>query len=172
MNIDVPNGFWGAEGMADETSDTVALRMKMLGYTNSAEENAIWEDLANIDTISTVKSLQLAQSRGVDVLQITAANWATYQNDPTFTIGSDDKSKIGAFVNDQRYNVSATVFTPKTNTNLGNWAGVGYVAVGISQSGQTTTYDMRYIISGGYNGGAGNHLRRLYHHEPEPRLPH
>ena len=146
MYIDIRNMASNALSIDGSVGEDYLVRRRMMGYTNSAEENAIWEDLANIDSISTVKSFQLAREREVDIYEITSANKTTYL--PLLTLSTSDKNAIEYYVD-----TGFTVFTPKSNTDLGDWEGVGYYAEKIIQEGNMLSYSTKYIISGGYNGG-------------------
>ena len=123
--------------------------------------NAIWEELTNIETISTVKSLQLANERDIDIVVLEPGDDASEYLDP------DDDPNTGhsaAFINQIQADLNANqqkdyeITIPVLPTGLGefdeqtqtyNWEGVGYLTW-LEDGGAISA---GYIISGGFSAG-------------------
>src|SRR5262249_28595167 len=113
------------------------------GDDGSSEESAVWEQVANTTGISAVKSLQLANQRGIPVFTITSANAATLI--PQLTIDFSTKLAIQSAVSG-----GATVMVPRDPTPLNHWAGVGYIS---RQTFANGGFSEAYIIAGGLQSG-------------------
>jgi len=98
----------------------------------------VWEELLNITSISTIKSLQLASERGIPVFVIDASNAATLV--PQLTLGAFTTNGILDELAD-----GATVTVPRDPTNLQDWNGVGYIT-------ERPGGSFGFIISGGLAG--------------------
>lgn len=126
---------------------------RLLGIESSAREHAMWEELAAVQSISTIKALQIAGQTGIPVHRFdssTAIAPITCVAD-----GSTDtvlncmaKCGVSSFT---RSSISTELFSGKEITthecvvNLNQWNGVGYI------SADPTTQAGAYIISGGLN---------------------
>jgi RHS repeat-associated protein len=133
VNVDVANAFHQEFALDNNTANDV-LRGRILGDDGSAEEHAVWEQVANTTGISAIKSIQLANERGIPVFTITSANASTLI--PQLTI---DPSTVAAIQAD--VSAGATVTVPRDPTPLNNWRGVGYITRSATGEG--------YIIAGG-----------------------
>ena len=153
MLLDVKGGWWQADAIDDVTS-TAVLRDRMIGYTRSAMESCVWEELTNIPSMSTVKALQLANSQSISI--------KTLPDDGTVSglLGTLDQKVRDSITNylNQGYQVevpTATVSIGNSTNANEKWIGVGYVIrrhdTTRDPSG-TLWWDWGYIIQGGING--------------------
>ena len=94
LNVDVANAYHQEFALDNNTANDAA-RNLILGDDGSAEEHAVWEQVANTTGISAIKSIQLANQRGIPVFTITSSNASTYI--PQLTI---DPSTIAAIESD------------------------------------------------------------------------
>ena len=117
--VDVGNNFHRSYSL-DGNATVEASRKRILHLDGSAQEHAVWEDLINTDSISTIKSLQLAHERGNPVFEIDATNAAVLL--PQLTHAWWTVQDIQAEV----YS-GATVTVPRDPTPLNRWNGVGYI---------------------------------------------
>ncbi len=89
-------------------------------WNGSALEHDIWEELINTETISTVKSLQLANERGIPVYTITPQNASIYLSQLKLgdknTAIADEFNKEGA----------SRVIVARDLTVLQKWTGTGW----------------------------------------------
>lgn len=131
--VDVANGYHQSFSIDGDTS-VEAARERIINLDGSAQEHAVWERLVNTESMSTVKSLQLAAERGIPVFTIDADNAATYV--PQLTLAPSTKAAIQAEVN-----AGAKVTVPRDPTPLNDWQGVGYIT---ERAGGSA-----FIISGG-----------------------
>jgi RHS repeat-associated protein len=136
-NVDVANSFH-QEFALDGDNSSDAMRQRLLGDDGSAEEHAVWEQVSNTTGISTVKSLQLANERGIPIFTIDGSNAATLI--PQLTL---DPSTVAAI--QSQVDAGATVTVPRDPTPLNRWTGVGYIARRSSGNG----FSEAYIIAGG-----------------------
>ncbi len=74
--IDWPGGKY--TGSRLDTPNSADLRaFKLAGFAGSAYEAYIWNELANLDAVSTTRGLQFAGEQSIEVLQINnATDWA------------------------------------------------------------------------------------------------
>jgi RHS repeat-associated protein len=141
FNLDVANSS-GTTYSLDAGSTTATARNKILSYNGSAEEHAIWEEVAQTPSISTIKSLQLAGERSIPVFTINQSNYSTYY--PQLTVSASVKSDV-----QQRILVNnETITIPRDNTNLNSWQGVGFIATSAAGNSQA------FIIFGGLASGS------------------
>jgi YD repeat-containing protein len=145
MLIDAKGTWWKSVTINDVTANAV-MRDRMIGYTRSAAEAGVWEELVNIPSISTIKAIQLAHEQGISVVTIPD------DGSVSSLLGALDqkvRDAITAYVN-QGYKV----VVPRQNVSIGNnpsekWIGVGYITRKL-ENGQWMDYG--YIIHGGING--------------------
>ncbi len=138
--IDIANNFH-REYAIDNDSSNNAMRKLIIGHNGSAQEHAIWEELINVESISTIKSLQLANERGIPIYVIDSSNASTYL--PQLTLSTSIRNYITAEVNS-----GATVTVPRDETPLNNWSGVGFIVERGNGYG--------YIIYGGLISASSN----------------
>jgi RHS repeat-associated protein len=74
--IDWPGGVY--TGTRLDTPNSADLRaFKLAGFAGSAYEAFIWNELANLDAVSTTRGLQFAKEQAIEILQINnATDWA------------------------------------------------------------------------------------------------
>ncbi|MDR3638705.1 MAG: RHS repeat-associated core domain-containing protein [Isosphaeraceae bacterium] len=137
IDIDVPDGYHQQVALNGNTANDTA-RGHLLDFEGSAEESAVWEQVADSAGISTVKSLQLAVQQGIPILTITKGNAATLI--PELTI---DPATIAAI--QSQVNAGATVTVPRNPTPLGQWQGVGYIVT----IGTGSAQKEGFVITGG-----------------------
>jgi len=136
LAVDIDNDHHlGIDITGDQTS--FGTREQILFHNNSAMEHAIWEEVANTRSISTIKSLQLANERGIPILTI----------DGTWTTETQirDALQLSTFTeNDivQRWAAGEVITIPREPTDYGMWDGVGFIA-------ERPGGGRGYIISGG-----------------------
>lgn len=126
------------------TSDlsTNEARNRLIQMNSSAQEHAIWENLINAESISTVKSLQLANEQGIPIFDIDSTNAATLI--PQLTLS---QAAIDDITN--RVNQGHTITVPRDPTPLGDWQGVGYI--------EDRPGGFAYLITGA-RAGQGEHI--------------
>jgi len=94
-------------------------RRRMASFNSSYRESAVFEELVNIDSISTVKSLQLANERGIPIIMIDPANINLVD---TLTHSDATKDQVRSYIQ----STNGTVTIPRDPTNLQDWEGVGF----------------------------------------------
>jgi len=115
--------------------------MIMDGMNASFLESSIFETVFEVDGISTLKALALANLAGIPVYKITNDNANTYL--PLLQISADVKTDI---VN--ALNMGLQVTVSQREVQLNQWRGVGYI-VENPQTGEAA-----YLISGNLAGGS------------------
>jgi len=115
---------------------------KIQGLNTSYFEHAIWESFSGIDSISTVKLLQLANEAGLPIYNINSANIDAVL--PTLNQSQRVKDDI-------RNSVAAgqEVTIPKSYITRNEWTGTGYMVR------NPNTGEGAYMISSGLYGGGG-----------------
>ena len=132
----------------------------MIGYTKSAMESGVWEEPTNIASISTVKSLQIAD-------QLHAANpsqISVVTIDPGGSAPTSLPSQIQNSINNTYLAQGYEVEVPTQEVSIGNssselWTGVGYIIRKHDTTRDplgTLWWDWGYIIQGGVNGAIGD----------------
>ena len=96
IDLDVPDGYHAEVALDGNTANNAA-RSLLIELDGSAEESAVWEQVANTEGISTVTSLQLANEKGIPIFNIDQANEKTYI--PELTLGASTVAAIQAKVN-------------------------------------------------------------------------
>ena len=145
--IDVPGGISRAVDLVTGLTPPKSFRIK--AYAGSALESYIWQENARLDAVSTARGLQFASETGIEVLDLTYANWATEKAkltsnaNPALNYSAAEVSSLQTqyFGTDQGY----TVKIPRSKIQYENWKGYVYAA--------EKTNSARMMISGGYNGG-------------------
>ncbi len=148
VNVDVINGYHQSFSI-DGDAAAEAARERIIDLDGSAQEHAIWERLVNTESISTIKSLQLAGDRGIPVFEIDDSNDHIYL--PQLNLSAFTEASIQAEIS-----AGSTVTVPRDPTPLNDWHGVGYIVDRADGSNG-------FIISGGlfvqaaaeFQGGSG-----------------
>lgn len=127
----------------DSSSAQNAAHRRLSGDNGSAQEHRTWETLVALEGISTIKSLMLAHERGVPVFVINSGNCPTLcpQLNLHPSVESDIQSKVAA---------GATVTTPRDETPLNQWHGVGYL---VEEPGGAAAYLISGFLAGGETTG-------------------
>ncbi len=112
--------------------------MRLGGYSVSALEHQIWEDLVKLDSISTMKGLQKANEDGLTVHVCTDASCINGTQ-----LAQSTKDKLIAEINNGQ-----EITVPDDEFDYNDWHG----AVWITRDPDTGAAG--YIISGGFDGGS------------------
>lgn len=113
VGIDVANNYHLSFPIDNDTSGD-AMRKLLIGHNGCAQEHAIWEDLVNVESISTIKSFQLARLLEMEIFTIASSNADVYL--PQLTHRPAIRDAIEAEVN-----AGATVRVPEGETPLNQW---------------------------------------------------
>ncbi len=111
------------------------------GMISSALEHSIWEQATGIESVSTIKVLEVAAEREIPIYVITKENYSEYEE--KLKLSSSVKSEIGNAVNGGK-----VVTVASEEITLGDWTGAGYIVM------DPETGSAGYMISGGLAGGA------------------
>jgi RHS repeat-associated protein len=152
LYLDVANGVYHGVSLDHNTSVEDARRNLVLD-NKSAQEHAIWEEVAQTTGMSTIKSLQRAHELGIPVVTITPS-WTESQIRNTLQLSTGLENEIVSRV----LGNNETVTIPVQNTPLNDWDGLGYIANW--SSGGTFTW--AYIINGALAGGTAQSVRGGY----------
>lgn len=143
LSLDVKNSvFLGIS--IDGNESTEPLRRRILMHNKSAQEHAIWEELAQTSSMSTIKSLQLAAEQGIPIYEFDSS-WSPTLIYMTLNLSASVEDSIVSYVLS-----GFKVTTPRDQTPLQDWQGVGYLAE--YESGGA--FEAAYMISGGLHGAA------------------
>lgn len=128
----------------DGNNDTTKQYMLSSGMTSSALEHSVPEQLFStpgnqVEGVSTVKALKIANDQAIPIYTVNQANIATVL--PQLQVDQQVKDDIQNAVNAGKV---ATV--SKTNINFNGWTGCGYIIT------NPETGAGAYLISGGSNG--------------------
>ncbi|MBC2731947.1 DUF6531 domain-containing protein, partial [Thiobacillus sp.] len=159
--IDVPAG---RSRSVDLTTGVPVWKTFLLsGYALSAYESYLWQENAKLDAVSTVRGVQYAREKGIDILTLTPAMCTPdqtainaefakfYSNDDhknpdaTLYYSTTDESGFRTLVCTN----GKTVILPRSKIRYQNWVGGVYFVEG--QTANSMTADFK--ISGIYNGG-------------------
>ena len=139
LNIDIPRYVQSPFSITGDKEQEKAFT-KLQGLNTSYFEHAIWESFSGIDSVSTVKLLQLANEAGLPIYTINSANI-----DATLPlliqsqqVKDDIRNVVGA---------GKEVTIPKSYITRNEWTGTGYMVR------NPDTGEGAYIISSGLAGG-------------------
>ncbi|MEW6104432.1 MAG: hypothetical protein AB1630_11575, partial [bacterium] len=110
------------------------------GMNGSMLEHSIFEQMLKIESVSAVKIMQIANSQGIPVYQLTKDNIS--QVLPILQVSSDVKSDLQDSIN-----AGKVVTIPRSNITYNGWNGIGYIIL------DPDTGAGAYMISGGLAGG-------------------
>ena len=139
LNIDIPRYVQSPFSITGDKEQERAFT-KLQGLITSYFEHAIWESFSGIDSVSTVKLLQLANEAGLPIYTINSANI-----DATLPLLIQSHQ-----VKDDIRNVVGTgkeVTIPKNYITRNEWTGTGYMVR------NPDTGEGAYMISSGLAGG-------------------
>jgi RHS repeat-associated protein len=127
--IDMPGAVVASRDIS--TGEAQAWQSYMvMGYAGSAYESYIWQENAKLDAVSTARGIQFARETGIEVLTLTASNWAaespklTSNANPERNYSSADVSTLQGSYIDQGY----TLTIPRSLIQYGNWKGKVFAA--------------------------------------------
>lgn len=128
--VDIKQGYWESvydhHNATSDPNDTISnMRDILAGHSSSALEHALWEEIVNTESISTIKSFQLAGERGINLVTINSqSEYDTLISNHTLDgLHSSILSSIAGYIS-QGYKV----VTPVDETPLNGWNGVGFWA--------------------------------------------
>ena len=124
----------------DGNSEIVRNFMTIAGLSSSGFEHGIVEQLYNVDAISAVEALSIANGAGLRTYNVTASNAAAVV--PGLSVPSAIKTDIKNAVVAGKY-----VTIPEQEITIGGWVGIGYIIT------DPATGSGAYMISGGFSGG-------------------
>lgn len=143
MGLDVPNAVFDSVSLDGDEAAEVDRRLIAL-HNKSAQEHAIWEEVVQTESVSTIKCLQVANQRGIPVY-VFDNSYGASQIRSLLNLSTSMEDDI---VNRVVYN-GQKVTIPRDMTPLNDWDGIGYIAEQDFGGGE---YEWAYIISGGLNG--------------------
>ncbi|EKD37447.1 MAG: hypothetical protein ACD_75C01126G0001, partial [uncultured bacterium] len=151
--VDMPGGLSRSTDLA--SGAPVYKTFLLSGYTGSAYESYIWQENSHLDAVSTVRGIQYAREKGIAVLTVTSANWATESVKLT--------SNTNAALNYAPAEVSAiktnyidkgfTLTIPSSLIQYDNWKGAVYVAEKNDLANPANPIAQAGFIIGRYAGG-------------------
>lgn len=143
LTIDVQRQTAGHLNIDNNAAQNSAHR-RISGDNGSAQEHRTWETLIALEGISTIKSLMLANERGVPVFVINSGNCPSLcpQLNLSPSVEADIQSRVAG---------GSTVTTPRDETPLNQWHGVGYLVEG---PGGGSAYLISGFLAGGETTGA------------------
>jgi RHS repeat-associated protein len=164
--VDVPGGVDRGVDLSTGAMPWKSFLLK--GYTASAYESYLWQENAKLDAVSTVRGVQYAREKGVEVLTLTPdmclpttavidaeVDKLITNADSAFDYSTTDRDNIKAMV------CSTTkprkVILPRSKIQIQNWVGMVYFSEYQPANG---AYEAGFIIGGGYHGGysLGNYV--------------
>src|SRR5688500_6106237 len=127
--MDVPGGQ--GRGIDLTTGDLNYKSFMISGYSASNYESYIWQEMARMDAVSTVRGLQYARENGIEIIRnLTDANWTA--ESPKFTTNADASKNYSAeFVSKLKTNYidkGFTVTIPRSQIQYESWKGAVFVA--------------------------------------------
>ncbi len=126
----------------------------LTGYASSAYESYIWQENARMDAVSSVRGIQFANEKGIEVLEITTANKTaqlaklTSNADSSLNYSTDTVSTINGLVTGD-----ATVTIPRSlidYDDAGLWIGQVYIRAKGSTGGAAQATFAIGPYAGGY----------------------
>jgi RHS repeat-associated protein len=123
--IDVPAYKYAS--LDPSTGEMMWSSFLLSGYSSSAHESYIWQENARMDAVSSVRGIQFAREQGIEVLEVTQANWVGEKNklttnaDANLNYSSTDVGVIEGLVN-QGHKVTL----PRSLIQYGDWRGAVY----------------------------------------------
>ena len=172
MVIDVKNG--STQQIPISYSDTYGLmHYNLIGYTSSALESATWEEIVNISSASTIKSLQYANENSIDILTFDSGDdlediEAALDGIPE---ANNVRSDIAKWVWEGCHgdNAACSVDVPNGLTPINDWTGVGFTVktssgavVKYMITGDLSTSSQLEAIQGGFAAGSQNDVDTIY----------
>lgn len=126
---------------AHEELDNEKAFMLQSGYFASAMEHRVLEQMTGVESVSTIKALQVANEKGISICTISKENYASMIN--TLSVSQAVKDDIYTAVSNNKL-----VIIPQEEVQIYDWSGSGYIVL------DTETFAAGYMISGGLAGGS------------------
>ncbi|WP_054692092.1 hypothetical protein [Geotalea toluenoxydans] len=149
LTIDIPRYIQSPFSITGDKEQEKAFT-KINGLNTSYFEHAIWESFSGIDSVSTVKLLQLANEAGLSIYTITSANIDTVL--PLLDQGQQVKDNIRNLVA-----TGKEVIIPSSYITRNEWTGTGYMVR------KPETGEGAYMISRGLAGGGTQCCQLIQH---------
>lgn len=152
---------------------------KLAAHVASNYESYIWQESLKLDAVSTVRGIQFAREKGIEVLTLTSSTWNvsgdttcanpssqcykfTHNADTSLNFTTGEVNKLKTDWIDLGY----TLTIPRSkikypDANPGNWFGAVYIA----ENQAPTTFKATFAISGGYSGGYSLGLQIPYSYD-------
>ena len=140
MNIDVDRDIYSAFSIDGTRANEKAFMMSS-GTIGSALEHAIFEQLYNVSSVSTIKILNVASTQGIPIFSINRSNVGEVL--PKLELSPSVKDAIINAVNSGK-----VVIAPQREITHYNWTGAGWIVL------DPETGAGAYMISGGLAGGS------------------
>lgn len=99
------------------------------GYSASAYESYVWQETAHLDAVSTVRGLQYAREKNIEILTLNAANWDV-ESSKLLSNADPTMDYSWASLSDLYWNhiyLDETVTIPRSLIQYGDWKGAVYV---------------------------------------------
>lgn len=139
--IDVP---WNVRDLPRASGKDILNYQKLQIVHGSVFEHVVFDEMFGVQSLSTIKILQLARSKGIEIVQITRQNKEAQLERLRGNIPDDDFAAISDEANRPGLEL---LLTPLTKQIIGSWEGTGWLV-----------YNPRHgfgaIISGKPFGGA------------------
>lgn len=137
--IDVDHNVFGVTSNEGNKENEIAY-MFHSGTLSSAMEHVIFEQITGTPSVSTIRVLEEANKRGIQIYSIGKSN-VDYVDD--FDISTSVKKDVKNAVADGKI-----VIIPEKEIQFGEWNGSGYIVY------DAATGAAGYLISGGISGGS------------------
>ena len=113
------------------------------GVRGSYLESEVLEKITGIESISTMKALDIAKEQGIEIITISKkdANYLSYLN----VLQSNNSPSIAVDEITEKVEAGYEVIVPMKNISINSWSGIGYIII------QENGYS--FMISNGTNGG-------------------
>lgn len=155
--VDVPGGL--SRGVDLSTGSTVWKTFLLGGYAGSAYESYLWQENAKLDAVSTVRGVQYAKEKGIEILALTPAMCVpdqtalntqlaklTSNTDSTLNYSANQVSSYRTLICTDGY----TIKLPRSLIRYLNWTGAVYFTEKQAANGSMSA---GFSIGGGLSGG-------------------
>lgn len=152
--IDVPGGLSRTVNLT--TGALVWKTFLLTGYNSSFHESAIWHETVRTDAVSTVRGLQFARETGIEILTLTAANWAAHKAKLTTNANAtlNYAPSHVAQLETGYINQGHTVTIPRSLIRYYDWLGAVFVAAKNDLANPTQPSASATFAFNQYGGGA------------------
>lgn len=142
IGLDVKSDAYSAVSFANSQQD-IDLFYLNAGVRGSYLESEVLEKITGIESISTMKALDIAKEQGIEIITISKkdANYLSYLN----VLQSNNIPSIAVDEITEKVEAGYEVIVPMKNISINSWSGIGYIII------QENGYS--FMISNGTNGG-------------------